>query len=607
MNNSIMYSVQSPTMTSRSIKSRISAKTTRRNSEGLQYLISGPSLFLAFALSVSAATAAPPITPSGLNTQVSAPITLPSGQTQYNITGGTRPGGGANLFHSFGEFNVPTNNVANLLNNTALPTTNILGRVTGGNISNMFGTLQTTGFGNANVLLMNPAGFVFGPNASLNVGGSVAFTSADYLRLADGARFNAFPSAAADALISASPVAAFGFLGSNPAAITVQGSQLTVAEGAALSLVGGNITVEGGRLTAPSGNINLLSLGKLSRPHATGEVGVVGSGQNAGVTSTGFATSGSITISQGSTVSVSNLGANLNPPGKVLIRGGELVIDHSTVNAGAVDNHPGTVEVTAEHVVLNQSAVVANAGGHSEGGNVVFTVDSLSATGSTISADALVRGGESGGKVDITAGTNIHLTATEVSTRANTDHGGSINMSAPVISMNGSTVDVSTCCEGGFAGGTISLTATHAVALANGTLITAGSRANSAAVSPAGTILINGGQLFTAQQSTISATSLLGGTIQLQAHRVVLTDSLLTTSSLPTFNPNAVGGVITVNAKNLRIKNSQILSTSNAGQGGTIDITTQVLHQDASSVMDTSSQLGPNGTVTINGNIVPSP
>ena len=161
-----MYSVQSPTMTSRSIKSRISAKTTRRNSEGLQYLISGPSLFLAFALSVSAATAAPPITPSGLNTQVSAPITLPSGQTQYNITGGTRPGGGANLFHSFGEFNVPTNNVANLLNNTALPTTNILGRVTGGNISNMFGTLQTTGFGNANVLLMNPAGFVFGPNAS---------------------------------------------------------------------------------------------------------------------------------------------------------------------------------------------------------------------------------------------------------------------------------------------------------------------------------------------------------------------------------------------------------------------------------------------------------
>ena len=47
-----------------------------------------------------------PITPSGLNTQVSGPISV-GGQTQYDITGGTRPGGGANLFHSFGDFNVP--------------------------------------------------------------------------------------------------------------------------------------------------------------------------------------------------------------------------------------------------------------------------------------------------------------------------------------------------------------------------------------------------------------------------------------------------------------------------------------------------------------------
>ena len=53
--------------------------------------------------------AASPITPSGSNTQVNEPLTLPGGQTQYNITGGTRPGGGVNLFHSFGEFGVPAN------------------------------------------------------------------------------------------------------------------------------------------------------------------------------------------------------------------------------------------------------------------------------------------------------------------------------------------------------------------------------------------------------------------------------------------------------------------------------------------------------------------
>src|SRR6187551_4068288 len=88
---------------------------------------------------------APPITPSGLNTQVSSPAALPSGQTQYNITGGTRPSGGANLFHSFGDFNVPNNNIANFLNDSGIPTSNILGRVTGGNLSSIFGTIQTTG------------------------------------------------------------------------------------------------------------------------------------------------------------------------------------------------------------------------------------------------------------------------------------------------------------------------------------------------------------------------------------------------------------------------------------------------------------------------------
>jgi large exoprotein involved in heme utilization and adhesion len=102
-------------------------------------------LFLILLVTSHAHAQVAPITPSGLNTQVSDPIVV-GGKTQFNITGGTRPGGGVNLFHSFGEFGVLINNIANLLIETALPTSNILGRVTGGNISNIFGTIQTTGF-----------------------------------------------------------------------------------------------------------------------------------------------------------------------------------------------------------------------------------------------------------------------------------------------------------------------------------------------------------------------------------------------------------------------------------------------------------------------------
>ena len=115
----------------------------RHHARFIPCLAFGFSLVLLFACLTCFAQTVSPITSSGLNTRVSPPSTLPSGKVQYDITGGTRPGGGANLFHSFGEFGVPNNNIANFLNDSGLATSNILGRVTGGNISNIFGAIQT--------------------------------------------------------------------------------------------------------------------------------------------------------------------------------------------------------------------------------------------------------------------------------------------------------------------------------------------------------------------------------------------------------------------------------------------------------------------------------
>ncbi|MDH3460887.1 MAG: filamentous hemagglutinin N-terminal domain-containing protein, partial [Burkholderiaceae bacterium] len=182
---------------------------------GVFLLVSAPP-------AAGAGPAATSITPSGLGTTVTQ-----AGQT-FNLTGGTRPGNGANLFHSFGDFSVATGNIANFQNETALPTSNILSRVTGGAPSSIYGTLQTTGFGAANLYLINPAGVVFGPTASLNVGGSLAVSTADYLRLTDNTRFNAAPGPA-DALLTVAPVEAFGFTSPRPVAITLEGSTLGAA------------------------------------------------------------------------------------------------------------------------------------------------------------------------------------------------------------------------------------------------------------------------------------------------------------------------------------------------------------------------------------------
>ena len=547
----------------------------RNHSSGVRHLKFGLALCLAIPCSVSLAQAVTPITSSGLNTTVSAPITLPSGQTQFDITGGTRPGGGPNLFHSFGEFNVPNNNIANFLNNSGLATSNILGRVTGGNISNIFGAIQTTGFGNANLFLMNPAGFLFGPNATVNVGGMMTFTSADYLRLADNARFNAISHTGPDLLLSAAPVAAFGFLGSNPGAITVQGSQLSVADGTGISLVGGNITVQAGTLTAPSGQINLVSVGKPSYHKVGGEVVVSGSGQGSGFLPTGFNSLGAINLAQGSTVDASAIAGSGRSAGHIVIRGGEFVMDNSSIKAAIPLSSTrgvgvgGTIEVTAEQVALSNHSTVDTS-----------TVGTFDTTGIT----------SPGGTIDLRAGAGIDLVDAIIDAHSILGpNGGTISMAAPVISIRGSWLGV-----GGDSGpgGTISITGSHAVSLTNGTVLDAFSLFNG------GTIHIDGGVRFTSQQSLISAQTVFakGGTIDVKATKVELTDTQVTTAGSHVLGS---GGTISLDANTVTLKNSQIDSTAFAAPGGTITITSHALHQDASSVIDASSQYGTDGTVTI--------
>jgi len=293
-------------------------------------------------------TASPPA--SSLGT-----VVTPQAGGVFDITGGTRPSGGANLFHSFGNFSPDFNQTARFLNQPSAATTNILSRVTGGNPSNIFGTIDTSAFAGANLFLMNPAGIVFGPNAQLNVAGSFHATTADYITLSDGVTSVKFGIDTPAGVLTSAPPVAFGFSGNKtPASIEVRTggfaccdefgfptsvtALLQVPEGMTLSLVGGNApgsTTPGvaigaldgsspGYLLAPAGRVNLVSVA------SAGEATFDGKGFNVD----GFPQLGTVYIGRGSGADVFNTGASIVDAKEIFIRGGRLEINDGVLVPG---------------------------------------------------------------------------------------------------------------------------------------------------------------------------------------------------------------------------------------------------------------------------------
>jgi filamentous hemagglutinin family protein len=168
---------------------------------------------------------------------------------QFNITGGTLSKDGANLFHSFSKFGLTAEQIANFQSSPAIR--NILGRVTGGDISQIDGLIKVTG-GNANLFLMNPSGIVFGRNARLDVPASFTATAANGIEFGSN-WFNATGTNDYAALVGAPSAFYFGM--AKPGAILNFG-QLNVPDGQNLTLLGGTVTSTG-TLKAPGGQITV--------------------------------------------------------------------------------------------------------------------------------------------------------------------------------------------------------------------------------------------------------------------------------------------------------------------------------------------------------------
>lgn len=276
----------------------------------------------------------------------------PAGSTN-SIAGGTR--GGNNLFHSFKEFSLRTGSTAYF--NNSLDVQNIITRVTGGSISNIDGILKANG--TANLFLLNPNGIIFGPNASLNIGGSFLASTASAVKLSDGTEFSAIAPNPPSSLLRVNVPIGLQYR-SNPGSIVNQSRAidssgqivgLQVLPSKTIAIAGGEIRLEGGQITAPQGRIelgsiadnNLVSLQPIETGFALGYGGV----QNIQ----------NIQFSQQAAIDASGIGS-----GEIHVKGGQVTLtEGSKIVANTLGNqNGGGISIQARQLLLQDGAFVSS-------------------------------------------------------------------------------------------------------------------------------------------------------------------------------------------------------------------------------------------------------
>jgi filamentous hemagglutinin family protein len=560
------------------------------------------SLVLSLLLAVGHAQVKSTITPdSTLGTAVTQKGNI------YTITGGTRPGNGPNLFHSFDRFSVGQGDTASFTSEqTGIK--HILSRVTGGQRSDIDGQLRTDGqlqAAGANLYLLNPSGVLFGPNATLDVSGSFHVSTADYLRLADGARFYARLSETST--LSVAPPVAFGFLGPQPAAITVQGSSLRVPAGATLSAVGGDIRITGREplrtegalrtLRAMGGEIQLASIA------AAGEVPV----NLEDFPGTAGVRLGWVEISQG------YLDASGNGGGAVRIRGGQLRVDGSWLRADNIDSREGMglgidlritdevvvthgsfitansqgagrardLQLTAGSVQLEQAAISSNTGGAGAAGAVTVKAGRMTLReGGTIASNVLEGGTGPGGSVTIKAGV-LEIDGGLIqaqSAAGSTGSAGTVTVTAERITLTGGA-QISSSTRGTGQAGTVTVHATEALTITgqDGPDEPSGLLSSTTGPGAAGAVVVEAGQIIMREGGAIASDAFSvgqGGRVTVNTTTLEMAGGLIEAQTAQGSKGDA--GAIAVMARNITLSGgARINSTTlGAGRGGSITVTT---------------------------------
>jgi filamentous hemagglutinin family protein len=393
----------------------------------------------------------------GSERSIVTPNVVIKGIRSDRIDGGARRG--ANLFHSFGQFIIPEGRGAYFSNPDGIRT--IFSRVTGGNGSQILGTLGV--LGDANLFLIDPKGIIFGENATLDISGSFIASTANSLVFPNGENFSATNPNAAPLLTIDVPVPVGLVFESDNSGIILNAADLKNQQN--LALVAGGI-LSSGQISAPGGNITLATvagaINSVVRLDETGKFlgtiqgigqpnlqdkdivligGAIDASSNGRAGNVVLNSAGNTLLSNGATVDVRGAGG-----GSITVNAQNLGMSGgSQLQAGigqgleALGDRAGDIEINATQSVkiegnANSGSSIGNSTrGLGNAGDVIINTETLEGTGNfAIASGTFGRG--NGGKVAITATDKVSLEGLEATIR------GVLSFVQPSASGNGGDI-----------------------------------------------------------------------------------------------------------------------------------------------------------------------
>ncbi|MEA5507519.1 filamentous hemagglutinin N-terminal domain-containing protein [Halotia wernerae UHCC 0503] len=500
---------------------------------------------------------------------------VPSDQIDGGATRGT------NLFHSFREFNIDQGRGAYFTNPTGVE--NIIGRVTGGSRSDIFGQLGV--LGNANLFLINPHGIIFGPNASLDVRGSFVGTTANALQFSNQGIFSA-SNPNTPPLLTVNPSAfLFNQIASQPVNSIENRGFLSVGDSQSLLLVGGKVSptltatgaiLNEGSLFASSGRVELGGL------TAAGTVGLNLEGKSLSLSFPDGVTLADVALTDPAFVDVSGDG------GSIAINARNLDIFGGLLLAG-INSGRGSVNTQAGDITLNATGAITIASSENfpsrifnvldeqavgKGGNINIKAGSLffDNTRMTTFTNGLGNAGNINIQVDDSVAiANSTFNTSELENGVGVGEGGNINIQARSLSLDNTLM--STFTAGNGSAGSMSLRVNDVIFLTNSALTTS---VLQQAVGNGGNVEIKARSLFLTDKSAINTSSYgqgNGGNVLIQSDdSVALFDSEINSLILgdfPAVIEQAVrkGGDINIQTGSLSLNNQAQLDASTYGRG----------------------------------------